>query len=241
MNNSLTIMSKLDTFVKKTTNNNKKCWLSMNLKKNICNAINIQDEFENNIKDTIELIKKKYNVIYNLNIDILTSLIPNIPVNKQVVLGTFENLSIYFIYNLHMKKMDKFQPFILLSSKEWTDDLNKILISCAMDTYLNNKSKYPIRLLLPINNNQLLNEDKTPRISLLELCIVFDKLLSYSSKYIPNNKIELYFNNTIYNHKVILLSKKKINNNFNIIHEIKDDEIKDVSHFKNTKKWIKNL
>ena len=100
---------------------------------------------------------------------------------KQVVLGPFELIAPYFYYN-----MDIEDKFILLAAKKWSDTLNAKFVNCIFNLLFNdmNSCKFPIRLVLPKlvlpeDINKLLKDDKTPRITLFELCII----LLYADKF----------------------------------------------------------
>lgn len=110
----------------------------------------------------------------------LTHPIPFLPESrcKQVVLGTFELIAPYFQYN---RDHPEDPPFILLSSHHWSDELNKNFVSCAFALLLhNNTCQYPIRIVLPSDPTQLVrinkNGKRSPRITLLELCIVLQEM-----------------------------------------------------------------
>ena len=99
--------------------------------------------------------------------------IPMIPDGecKQVVLGTFELIAVYFYYNKLIAN-----KFIVLAAENWTESLNAHYVSCAFARFLKNQTcEYPIRLLLPNHSEQLLRSNKTPRATLFELCIILSK------------------------------------------------------------------
>lgn len=100
---------------------------------------------------------------------------------KQVVLGPLELIAPYFYYN-----MDIEDKFILLAAKEWSDTLNAKFVHCIFNLLFNDMKScvYPIRLVLPKlvfteDVNKLLKANKTPRITLFEVCII----LLYADKF----------------------------------------------------------
>jgi len=90
---------------------------------------------------------------------------------KQVVLGTFELIAPYFYYNKYVS--DK---FILLAAKHWSEKLNQEYVSCAFQMLLHNAScQFPVRVLLPNDLSRLVRTNRSPRITLFELCIVLQQ------------------------------------------------------------------
>lgn len=153
------------------------CWIKkvFNTKKN--EETCMRSNFFNGWNDTLAFINKRYPMSDSEKIAKINE-IPFLPEPgcKQVVLGTMELIAPYFYYN----EMHEEEPFILLASQHWSEELNINYVSCAMSLLLGNQAcVYPIRLLLPKDNYQLLSPNLKPRITLYELCILFQ----YSNKF----------------------------------------------------------
>ena len=185
MDNNLQIVSR------KILNNDIKTLHKISNQKNIWNNHNITDKkclkqlsmFTNNLNGTILFCNKKCLKYNNLSLYKLQKLIPYIPKEiecKQIIIGILEHISLYLEYN---KKIEN-SHFLLLTSKEWSENLNKNFISCALRGLLyNNLCKYSIRILLPKNINLLLknyNNKIVDRITLLELCIIINKIDNFN-------------------------------------------------------------
>ena len=122
--------------------------------------------FFDGLKSTGDYVKKQFKFDKNTDLVYISDTetvsihdIPNIPEDgcKQVVLGTFELIDVYFYYNEMIAN-----KFILLSAENWTENLNQMYISCAFKLLLDNQScAYPIRILLPMDENMLLRTNKT--------------------------------------------------------------------------------
>lgn len=157
--------------------------------------------FFNGLKSTSDYVKK------NFRYDVTTRLvriseseymsiddIPHIPEEgcRQVVLGTFELIAVYFYYN-ELYKTDK---FILLAAENWTEKLNQEYVSCAFNLLLHNQPcKYPVRLLLPKNPMTFLRANKSPRATLFELCIILQQSKRFNVYQYPLNTLsyDIYF------------------------------------------------
>jgi hypothetical protein len=192
------LLNKLAEFIRKHTQNTG--WVEkFELHKDVCKILDSNKIFTGNIDAAEILISTKFPEIYNLSTKKLMQMFPNENKThgcKEAVFGTLEDLAIYFMYN---KKVDK--RFILSSSAVWTETLNKILVFCGMESYLNNQhTRCSIRLLVPYNFDKLLNNN-VPQITLLEFSMIFNKLYNYTTKIIDNKKTQQY---------IILLTKSKI-------------------------------
>jgi hypothetical protein len=152
------------------------CWIRkvFNTKQN--EKICTQSTFYNGWNDTLRFIEEKYPMSASEKEEKMRE-IPFIPEPgcKQVVLGTMELIAPYFYYNQMQHQNNEEEPFILLASQHWSEDLNIAYVSCAMSLLLGNQScVYPIRLLLPKDNYKLLSANRSkPRVTLYELCILF--------------------------------------------------------------------
>ena len=153
------------------TKTSSKCWNKPKINEEQCKTLS--PDFTNDLDASINYCGDKCTK------DLRHTNIPEMPDAgcKQVVLGVFEDLAPYLMYN---RKYPETSPFILLSSNKWTEELNKQFVACAVQKYLNNKCTYPIRILLPKDNSRLKKADNDPRITLLELCIIAKELQNYT-------------------------------------------------------------
>lgn len=161
-------------------------WKSIHLSRNVCKAIDSSNKLNDAEDESLSLIKKRYPNIFRMTKTELSQFVRAPPhANcKQFVIGTFEHQSYYFMYNQRCNS----RPFILSSAKDWTEDLNRIIISCGMQFSLNHQSKCPVRVLIPKDLNKLLTNKHEPRITLLELCIVLEDIHSYKVKILKDSK-----------------------------------------------------
>ncbi len=91
--------------------------------------------------------------------------IPKIPKNckNQVVIGIGEYIKDYFKY-IETKDQNK---FLISSDMDWTEYGNNLLIRCGTIGQLND-CKFPLRILLPKDNEKLITDGKY-RITVLEM------------------------------------------------------------------------
>lgn len=159
------------------------CWNSVKLHNSQCEQL--IPTFRDGISESLNLCKSRPQCKPFLDLDLnkLKEFIPFIPEEKgcqQLVIGPFELLAPYITY---MSK-NRDGPFFILMAKHWTPDLNKILISCGMEGSVNNtQCLFPVRLLIPKNLNELYNNNITPRITMLEFCIVLEYMHNFESFY----------------------------------------------------------
>lgn len=237
-------LEELNEFKKKHVGT--ECWSSIVLKKGVCMALHTKNKFDDGIKDTILFIKQNHPNIYKMSFAEIKKHIPNIPKCQQFVIGTLEHQALYIMYNHHATKKGMYAPFIVSAAKDWTINLNKILITCGMNMYIGNyECDVPIRLLLPLKNKQLLSvEDNKPRITLLELCIVFEHILRFNCL---EKLVNMSFKSTdiSYDHLVVLCFKRKneivdeIFTQFDINKHVTGTDHARLARLSNTKKWIK--
>jgi hypothetical protein len=157
--------------------------------------------FFNGLKSTSDYVKKNFRYDESTRLvhiseseSISIDQIPHLPEEgcRQVVLGTFELIAVYFYYN-EVYQTDK---FILLAAENWTEKLNQEYVSCAFNLLLHNQPcQYPIRLLLPKNPITFLRANKSPRATLFELCIILQQSNRFNVyQYLMDNQsYDLYF------------------------------------------------
>jgi hypothetical protein len=170
------------------------CWAPIDLHKNHCETL--IPTFKDGFMESYNFCKV-CSIYAHHTLDDLKQLIPFFPTDKdckQLVIGPIELLAPYLSY----LSKDPDAPFFISTAKNWTVDLNKILLTCGMLMNLQNaRCEYPVRILLPKNIEDLYRDDMKPRITLLELCIVL--------KYLHN--FEVYKVNGL-DYDLILLGKK---------------------------------
>lgn len=176
----LVLYTQLEDFKKLVS---KYSWNAIELNRNVCKVLNSSKKFTDGINSTMELLQVKFPHIMNMSWPELQTYVPYPPTYKQFVIGTLEHQSYYFAYNMYSKRY----PFLVSSAADWTEDLNKILITCGMQLNIDNDGgEFPVRILLPKNTNSLLRNNE-PRVTLLEFCIVMKYINNFEIYQIPDN------------------------------------------------------
>ena len=136
-------------------------------------SINFMDNAEGALNFTRNLatMEKK-------NREIPTDIVP-LPKKgcKQVVFGLGKDLYRYLEHNDKVERESG--DFIVLAVDGWTDDVNILFLSCAIQNKLKDTCKLPIRILIPKDPIMLTrrqNETTMPRITNYELTMFYDAL-----------------------------------------------------------------
>jgi hypothetical protein len=114
--------------------------------------------------------------------------VPEPDCKKQVVLGLSENIASYFMYNQESGHED---TFLILADKDWSDEGNNLYVRCAIYSELSTNCKYPVRILLPKDKNELFKIDTTgaiqPRVTIFELITLQEIFNGKSESRLPSN------------------------------------------------------
>ena len=175
-----------------------KCWpehIDIAQRKNICKS----PAFFNGRENTIKYINSIYPMTEEEKDKKINS-IPDLPKNgcQQVVFGTLSSIAPYFYHNQRQIEQGKQVKFIILSAKNWTEELNMDFVQCAFFlTFTPPNCPIPIRFLIPNDNKDLTYYNKKEhhtkaRITLKEVC----DTIKYSNRFIIRKK--KYDSYTIY-------------------------------------------
>jgi hypothetical protein len=96
---------------------------------------------------------------------------------KEVVFGLSKDLYRYFEHNTIADR--PYGDFIILAVENWSEYINKLFLSCAIQNKLNDKCGLPIRILIPKEAKMLTrrqNETTMPRITNYEFKMFYDAL-----------------------------------------------------------------
>jgi hypothetical protein len=114
---------------------------------------------------------------------------------KEVVFGLSKDLYRYFEHN--NKADSQYGDFIVLAVENWSEEINTLFLSCAIQNKLNDNCGLPIRILIPKEAKMLTrrqNETTMPRITNYEFKMFYDALFkknwdrSMHDKFIPTDE-----------------------------------------------------
>ena len=151
-----------------------KCWTKPVMKKEECNSL--LPVFTNNLKGSLKYCDKICKKFMERPLTSLKKLLPSIPKCKQAVIGLFEDLAPYIVYSSRVT-----------NSPKWTPLLNKKFVSCALDRLFKKACTSSVRILLTTDSRYYTSEH-TPRIALLELCIIAIETNKHKYKLIDKGK-----------------------------------------------------
>lgn len=149
----------------------------------------------------IWVICEKYQKYEQYSMKDMQKIIPNIPNNcSETVLGKFDDLVLYKLFNNLQENTRKKEPFNILMSYEWDHEFNRDYVQCAFNRFIEGICYNTfMRILLPIDGKGLtrvIDNKDFARVTLFELRFLSDLVDNYNNNVELNEKIIFKIFNT---------------------------------------------